>query len=127
MLERGELVASIDLPLPEGPIGAAFARMTRRRGVDLATISLCCAVDAAGTTRFAFGAVGPRPFLAADESGRLADPGVGEDEKEQILAGLTARASPISDVRGSREYRRAMLMVLSKRALRIAFDRLAAG
>lgn len=126
VLQRGELVASIDLPLPQQPLGSAFARLTRRRGVDLATISLCCSVDASGITRFAYGAVGPRPFLVADESGVLADPGASDEEKDQVLGRLVAQTSPISDVRASREYRQAMLPVLSRRALRLAFDRLAA-
>src|SRR5918999_3243244 len=42
VLAIGELVESIDLPLPETPTGAAFGRVTRRYGVDLATINLCC-------------------------------------------------------------------------------------
>lgn len=127
VLRRGELVASIELPLPAEPLGAAFARLTRRRGVDLATISLCCAVSASGVTRFAYGAVGPRPFLVTDESGVLADRAAGEPAKEEILARFMAQASPISDLRASREYRQAMLAVLSRRALRTASDRLAAA
>lgn len=126
LLRRGELVASIELPLPSEPLGAAFARLTRRRGVDLALISLCCSVSRSGVTRFAYGAVGPRPFLVTDASGVLADPAAGEPAKKEILARFIAQASPISDVRASREYRHAMLAVLSRRALRTAIDRLAA-
>jgi len=126
VLRRGELVASIELPLPAEPLGAAFARLTRRRGVDLATISMCCSVSASGVTRFAYGAVGPRPFLVTDESGVLADPAAGEPAKEEILARFIAQASPISDLRASREYRQAMLAVLSRRTLRAAVDGLAA-
>ena len=48
VLERGEIVSSIDLPIPDSPVGAAFGRMTRRRGVDLATINLCCLVTGSG-------------------------------------------------------------------------------
>ena len=123
-LERGELVTSIDLPLIEERNGAAFARLTRRRGVDLATVNLCCRVDAGGRTQFAYGAVGPRPFLVVDESGVLADPKTGDAARDEILLRLLAQASPISDVRGSREYRRAMLLVMSRRALRTSIDRL---
>jgi CO/xanthine dehydrogenase FAD-binding subunit len=120
VLKRGEIVESIDLPLTAGRTGAAFARLTRRRGVDLATVNLCCLVNPSGETRFAYGAVGPRPFLVRDSSGLLAGP----REKEAALQRLIAQASPISDLRASREYRLAMLMVLSRRALDTAIDRL---
>ena len=42
-LERGELVTAIELPVPDPPLGAAFTRLTRRRGTDLASITLSCA------------------------------------------------------------------------------------
>ena len=124
-LTAGELVTSIDLPLVKQRHGAAFARLTRRRGVDLATINLCCRVDARGPTLFAYGAVGPRPFLVADSSGVLADSKASDVARDEILLQLLTQASPITDVRGSREYRRAMLLVMSRRALRTAIDRLA--
>lgn len=123
----GELVTSIDLPLSKERRGAAFARLTRRHGVDLATINLCCGVAASGRTQFAYGAVGPRPFLVADESGILGDPKASDADRDQVLFRLLTQSSPISDLRGSREYRAAMLLVMSRRALRTAIDRLGAA
>jgi carbon-monoxide dehydrogenase medium subunit len=126
VMQKGELVASIDLPVPPRPAGAAFGRVTRRYGVDLATINLCCRVDASGETRFAYGAVGPRPFLVTDSRGALTDLAASGDAKAEALRELIAQASPISDVRGGREYRLAMLDVMSRRALRTAGERLRA-
>lgn len=123
-LQPGEIITAVELPLPSGPLGTAFARMTRRRGVDLATVNLACSVDNAGITRLAYGAAGPRAFTAVDESGTLADPAATAGRKHAILERLLVNASPISDVRGSREYRRAMLLVLSSRAIRQAIERL---
>lgn len=125
VLQPGELVTAVELPLPSEPVGAAFGRMTRRRGVDLATVNLCCAVSATGVTRFAFGAVGPRPFLAVDESGTLADTSADPVRQEETLRQLTAKATPISNVRATAQYRREMLLVLSRRALQQARARLA--
>ncbi len=124
-LGPGEVVTSIDLPTPNEPQGTSFARVTRRRGVDLATVNLCCMVTAAGRAHFAYGAVGPRPFLVTDESGTLADPDAGDNAKDQVLRQLLTKASPISDVRGSRDYRLAMLLVMSRRTLRTAIQRFA--
>ena len=127
VLQRGELVTSIELPIATERRAASFARITRRRGVDLATVSLCCMVDASGRTRFAYGAVGPRPFLVTDETGALSDPSAADDSKDRVLQQLLERARPISDVRGSREYREAMLLVMSRRALRSSIARLGAA
>jgi CO/xanthine dehydrogenase FAD-binding subunit len=115
----GEIVTALELPEPTGRSGATIARLTRRRGVDLATLSLCCVV---GTTRarFAFGAVAPTPFLVDDDSGVLADVHADADDRERLLREVTARARPISDLRAGADYRQAMLLVLSRRALRDA-------
>src|SRR5262249_46279002 len=83
-MRQGELVASIDLPVPAARAGAAFGRITRRYGVDLATINLCCRVDVSGETRFAYGAVGPRPFLVTDPSGVLSSASAGAEEKTAV-------------------------------------------
>ena len=123
-LQPGEIITAVELPLPSGPLGTAFARMTRRRGVDLATVNLSCSVDETGVTRLACGAAAPRAFTAADESGTLADPAASAEQKAAVLDLMLQNASPVSDVRGSREYRIAMLRVLSTRAIRQAILRL---
>ncbi len=127
-LERGELVAAIELPLPARRMGAVHVRRTRRRGHDLASVTLTCGVDDAGVTRLAYGSVGPRPVLVVDESGVLADPGAPQDVKTEILERMFAGASPSPrSMRASPEYRLAMLRVLGARALQTAIGRLAQG
>ncbi len=123
-LRRGEIVASVDLPIPGSRVGAAFGRVTRRRGTDLATINLSCLVTEQGVTRFAFGAVGPKAILAVDETGLLADPHADEEARRRVLEDLIADTSPITDVRASRQYRRAMLLVVGWRTLERAVERL---
>jgi CO/xanthine dehydrogenase FAD-binding subunit len=118
-LHSDEIVTGLELPVPDGPLGAKFGRLTRRRGVDLATLSLCCLVGPR-RTRFAFGAVAPTPFVVDDDSGVLADPAADNEDRESVLRELTGRARPISDLRAGADYRQAMLLVLSRRALRDA-------
>lgn len=125
VLGPAELVSAVELPIPGSPLGSAFARMTRRRGVDLATVNLCCSVSTDGVTTFAYGAVGPRPFRVVDSSGILADATSGSAEHDEAIGRMTSAAAPISNVRASREYREAMLAVLSRRALDRARARLA--
>ena len=126
-LQPGEVVVSLQLPIPRQPAAAVFARVTRRRGVDLASVNLCCRVDAEGRVSFGLGAVGPRPLLVVDESRRLVDSQVPEEERAQLLRQLLSVATPISDVRAGADYRRAMLEVWADRALSGALQRLSGG
>jgi carbon-monoxide dehydrogenase medium subunit len=124
-LQRGEMVLAIELPLPAAAFGAAYTRLTRRRGTDLASITLCCGVDGDGITRLAFGSVGPRAFLVVDDSGILADPAVPIAEKAESLDRMFHQASPSpKSLRASPDYRLAMLRVLGARALDTALSRL---
>jgi CO/xanthine dehydrogenase FAD-binding subunit len=127
-LARGELVTAIELPRPASPPGSVHLRRTRRRGHDLASVTLACAVHADGTTRLAYGSLGPRPVLVTDETGVLADPDASEQAKVHHLETLFSTASPSArSMRASPEYRLAMLHVLGLRAVGIAVERLAAG
>jgi len=123
-LAPGEIVTAVVIPLPDGPRGCAFDRITRRRGVDLASANLCCTITKAGEVTFAFGAVAPRPLVVRDETGVLADPTAGKEDRARAIAGLIAAATPISDIRASARYRMAMLAVMAERSLLRARNRL---
>jgi CO/xanthine dehydrogenase FAD-binding subunit len=125
-LGRDELVTAIELPSPAGPRGSVHVRRTRRRGHDLASVTLACSVGADGTTRLAYGSLGPRPMLVVDDSGVLADRGASDAAKADRLDALFADARPSpTSMRASPDYRLAMLRVLALRAVATAIDRLA--
>jgi carbon-monoxide dehydrogenase medium subunit len=112
-LGRSELVTSIDIPPPASSSGASFLRLTRRKGIDLASVSVSCLVEGGGRIRVACGAVAPAPFTL---EGR---------DRQTLVEEALSHAQPISDVRASREYRLAMMRVLIERAIRVAHERLA--
>jgi carbon-monoxide dehydrogenase medium subunit len=115
-----ELVTRIEIPCPPDGSGSAFRRLTRRRGVDLATVSVAARVDGDGRVLLGLGAVGPRPLRARlDMPFDAAD----MDGLERELDEGLEIATPISDIRGSQEYRHAMLRVLARRAIVAAADR----
>lgn len=124
-LGSGEIVVAVLIPIPEAPLGTAFDRITRRRGVDLATTNMCCTVCASGEVIVAFGAVSPRPLVLRDESGVLGDPKSAPADRLAAIRWLARQAAPISDVRASAEYRTAMLEVMTERALATAQSRFA--
>ena len=118
-LARDELLTAIELPVPAEPRGSTHVRRTRRRGHDLASVTLACSIGRDGVTRLAYGSVGPRPLLAVDDSGRPRRSRrhrdvAGADVFDRLLAG--AAPSPTS-MRASPEYRLAMLRVLGRRAI----------
>ena len=127
-LLRGELVTAIELPLPIDRIASAHQRRTRRRGHDLASVTVTCGVDGTGTTRVAYGSVGPRPLLRLDTTGVLADPASSDEARAAVFETIFADASPsVRSMRAGPEYRLAMLRVLGRRALATALERLAMG
>lgn len=127
-LAPGELVVAVEIPSPGSRIASAHQRRTRRRGHDLASVTLACGVDAAGVTRIAYGSVGPRPLLRTDPTGVLADPASPEAARDGLFEAIFADASPSPrSMRAGPDYRLAMLRVLGRRALALAQTRLAAG
>jgi carbon-monoxide dehydrogenase medium subunit len=127
-LRPDEFVAALELPLPGRRAGAAHMRRTRRRGHDLASVTLCCAVDEGGLARVAYGSVGPRVVLVRDESGVLADPGASEEAVAAVFEGMFAAAKPsATSMRAGPEYRLAMLRVLGSRGRALALERLERG
>jgi CO/xanthine dehydrogenase FAD-binding subunit len=109
-LAPGELVTAIELPLPIGARRSAFQRRTRRRGHDLASVTVSVALASDGV-RLAYGSLGPRPRL-------LVGP-VGSEGELLEEAAREATPSPTS-MRAGPEYRLAMLRVLGRRAIEAA-------
>jgi len=127
-LAADEMVTAIELPRPVSRRGTVHLRRTRRRGHDLASVTVACAVAEGGTTRIAYGSLGPRPLLVVDDSGLLADPSATASAKRERLAAMFTDANPSPrSMRASPEYRLAMLQVLGLRAVETAIARLAAS
>ena len=89
-------------------------------------MTLAVAIDVEGVTRVSYGSVGPRPVLAIDDTGLLADPAADEDAVRDRLDEMFAAAAPSpTSMRASPEYRLAMLRVMGLRAVLDARKRIA--
>jgi CO/xanthine dehydrogenase FAD-binding subunit len=127
-LAPGEIVTAVELPLPRQRRGSVHLRRTRRRGHDLASVTLACAVSQDGGVRLAYGSLGPRPLLVTDDSGVLLGSGASAGDRTAVLDGMLAAASPSArSMRASPEYRLAMLRVLAERGIELASRRLFDG
>lgn len=120
MCRSGQMVTSLRIPRPEAGTSSASARMTRRRGVDLATIIVAARVDPTDHVTLAVGAAGPIPRVATSAEPVELD---SVPHRTAALGELLAISSPIGDVRASLEYRQAMLRVLAGRVLTRAATR----
>ena len=124
VLQPGEMLATIILPPPAARGGSAYERFIPRNEMDIAVVGVASWVRLSGDgktiaeARVAVGAVAPTPRLAAEASNWLA--GKPATEETFARAGELAReaASPISDMRGTAEFRVHLVGVLTKRTLR---------
>jgi carbon-monoxide dehydrogenase medium subunit len=74
--------------------------------------------------RVALGAVAPTPVVVLQAGALLAGKTLSDKLIEAVAETAAAAASPISDVRGSADYRREIIRVLVRRALQTAWEAL---
>jgi aerobic carbon-monoxide dehydrogenase medium subunit len=125
-LRENELVAEIILPAPEQHSGAAFFRRTRT-AMDIAVVCAAAMLQLSNGTcqnaRIALGAVGPTPLRAMRAETALRGQTLADQVIEDASRIASEEARPIDDVRSTAEYRREMVRVLTRRALRQAMER----
>jgi carbon-monoxide dehydrogenase medium subunit len=128
-LLAGEMLVEIVLPPPAPNSGAFFLRFIPRNEMDIAVVNAAAwlQLDEGGQTiraaRLAVGAVAPIPLLVSAAATLLA--GAPATEESFALAAEAAQraAQPISDMRGTKEQRRHLVGVLTRRALQGALER----
>lgn len=131
--DDSEIVTSVDFPPQHPRSGTAFLKIMRRRATDLAIVSVCALVewDEKGERiqrcRIALGSVAPFPFLSRRAEEILTGSRLSADVLRHAAAAAREEASPISDIRASLEFRRAMIEVLVRRAVSIAAERARGG
>jgi carbon-monoxide dehydrogenase medium subunit len=124
----GELLVSLHLPPPEPRSGGAYLRFIPRGEMDIAVVGagVHLKLDESGTcsaARVALAAVAPTPLLVPDAGDVLVGTPLSDADLERAGERARAAARPISDMRGDAEYRRHLVGVLVRRALRIALAR----
>ena len=78
-------------------------------------------------TRIAMTALSPTIRRVPEAEAALIGTNGGADAVEAAGAAVSAAATPISDVRGSADYRRAMAAVIARRAIETALERAGKG
>ncbi len=127
-LAKGEFVLSIFFPKKAVNTGDAYLRFIPRTEMDIAVVGsgVCLTLDESGTctdAKVALGAVAPTVILVPDAASALIGTKVDETAIEAAGAAATVAAKPISDKRGTVEYRKKIAGVLTRRALATALER----
>ena len=127
-LEKGEFIVEFHIPKPKPHQSDAYLRFIPRTEMDIAVVG--CAVnvtlDGGGVctdARVVLGAVAPTQIVCEASAKAL----IGHKLDEPTLAALDAAAggscNPITDKRGTIDYRIKVAGVLARRAAAIAFER----
>ncbi|MFH1982843.1 MAG: xanthine dehydrogenase family protein subunit M [Pseudomonadota bacterium] len=125
VLKPGECITEIQVPRPPEGAGAGYINIGVRKSQDcnIVNVASYICLDSGGRiadARIVMGSVGPTPLRAPSAEALLK--GESPDEALFARAGEAAAAdsTPILDFRGSAQYRRDMVAVLTKRTLALA-------
>lgn len=117
-LEGGEIVTELVLPETTADFAAKYLRLSRRKGMDLATVGvLVTRANGKGPHRVALCAVAPTPLRVRQAEQLLDGDGLSSATIQKAAQLAAVACSPITDLRGTAEYRREMVGVLTARGL----------
>ncbi|MGE5175214.1 MAG: FAD binding domain-containing protein [Hyphomicrobiales bacterium] len=126
VLAPGELITRLEIPVAGPRTASAYAKFGYRGGSQIAVVSAAAGVTqeagVARRVRLVMGAVAPVPFLVKGASVLVGRPVEGA-ALEAACAAAASECRPISDIRGSEAYRRAIASVVARQALESAWRR----
>ncbi|MDT3701391.1 MAG: xanthine dehydrogenase family protein subunit M [Thermincola sp.] len=126
VLAQNEVVTQFTIP-DQLTTGSNYMKFGLRKSGALAVVGVASAVTMEGNiikdAKIALGAVAPTHMRAKNAEAVLIDKEYTEDLLEQAGVAAAAECSPISDIRGSAEYRRDMVRVYTKRSLKASITK----
>ncbi len=130
-LAQGEFLVFIDFPRPAPRSSDAYLRFIPRTEMDIAVAGAAVAVtlDEAGVctgARVAIGAVAPTALLVPAAAEALIGSTLDEESLQRAGQAASEAARPITDKRGTAEYRKKVVGVLVRRAAAAALARVEA-
>ena len=123
-LKGGEILEKILIPM--APPGGIYLKHTVRKAMDLPIVGIAVLLKMEDSLcreiRVALGAVAPTPLRAPSIESFLKGRRLNDESLNQAGRLALQAVSPISDIRASAEYRREMVEVLTRRAIRQAHE-----
>jgi carbon-monoxide dehydrogenase medium subunit len=127
-LKRGELLEEIEVPPSPPGSKAVYLKHTLRGTAELAIVGVAVILtlppgrDICEDIKIVLGAVAPTPIRALNAEKQLIGKRIDPDRIRACAQAAVDESLPISDVRASEEYRKAMIKVLTKKALQSMTD-----
>ncbi|MGQ0796921.1 MAG: FAD binding domain-containing protein [Methanobacteriota archaeon] len=126
-LKAGEILTEVRLPKPGARAGGAYAKLKRKTG-DFATVAAAAQLELDGggklmKVRIGLAAVGATPVRARHAEDALRGTPADTAHLAEAAKLAVQDAKPTPDLRGSAEYKRAMVEVFTRRALERAVER----
>jgi len=131
VMDQGEVLREIRIPAQPSSSGASYQRFGLRRGMALSVAATAARIDLddglISSAKIVMSSVGPIPLVATRAAAELAGKPPGPEIFDAAGRLAAEESQPISDLRGSEDYRRHLVRVLTERALTIAADRAQKG
>lgn len=127
VLERGEVLVAMHFPTPSANSGANYIRFIPRNEMDIAVAGAGVSVELDNgnikSARVTLASVAPTPLFVS-EAGEAVAGKPATEETVRIASGIARDAArPITDMRGTIEYRQHLCEVLTRRAMLTAIER----
>ena len=127
VLEPGEILTSMHFPTPEPNSGANYIRFIPRNEMDIAVagagVSVVLDNGNIQSARITLASVAPTPLFVEEAANAIAGKEASEDTVRIASAIASDASRPITDMRGTIEYRKHLCEVLTRRALMTAIER----
>jgi carbon-monoxide dehydrogenase medium subunit len=124
VMKPGEILVSLHFPAPAPRSGASYLRFIPRNEMDIAVagagVSVTLENGHVSAARIALSAVAPTPLFVREAGDALVGKAPSDENLRAAAELAKAAARPITDMRGTAEYRRHICAVLTRRALEAA-------
>jgi len=132
VLMADEILAEVQVPKQPAETQAVYLRLSQRSQVDIAAVGVAVSVTVGregvcNEARIALGAVAPTPIRARKAEEAIKGKRIDDDLINRAAQLAAEESRPISDIRSSADYRREMVKVLTKRAMKQAVERVKSG
>jgi carbon-monoxide dehydrogenase medium subunit len=127
VLQQGEMLVSLHFPAPAPRSGAHYLRFIPRNEMDIAVAGVGASVVLNNGTiesaRISLASVAPTPLYVKEAEDALVGKPPTEDSVRAAAELAKEAASPITDMRGTADFRKHLCEVLTRRALLKAIER----